>query len=101
MKLETWDGKPVEYFYCTTCAAVNTDVAVEYSGGCWNCGGQMFKSARQQPPDFKIRECHKEERRLIRSGKDAVGRNIVAKAVAACGYRLRELKTCFTRRRYL
>jgi hypothetical protein len=104
MKPEMWDGKPVEYFWCTACSAVNTDVAVEYVGGCWRCGGQMMKSTGQRPPDIYIRECHKNEKKLIRSGRDACGRDIVAKAVAACGYRLKKITVKpmrFLRRRWL
>lgn len=90
MKLET---KPEEYFWCATCQAVVTlQGSIEYLGGCWQCGGQMFKQTGQLPPPFKIRECHKAERNLLRSGRDAFGRNIVARAVASLGYHLRRIR---------
>lgn len=92
MKLERHEGKTCEYFWCMTCAAVMTDVSIEYSGGCWRCGGQMVKDTGQLPPEYKIRECHKAEKQLLRTGRDATGKNIISRAVAACGFHLRRVK---------
>jgi predicted nucleic acid-binding Zn-ribbon protein len=80
-----------EYFWCRTCHEVSTMTGIEYIGGCWNCGGQMFSTTGVRPPMDKIRTCRKKERLVIRSGRDALGRNVFARAVAACGYRLRQV----------
>jgi len=82
---------PENYFWCSTCAAVITLNSIEYLGGCWRCGGQMFRQTGQLPPEHKIRECHKAERLVIRSGRDALGRNVFARAIRACGYHLRRI----------
>ncbi len=52
----------------------------------------MLKQTGQLPPPYKIRECHKKEKLVIRSGRDAVGRNVFARAVASCGYHLRRIR---------